>query len=46
MMMAKINVKELIHGMDELEYYNLIKVEKKKGGSDPKECKFQLNVDI
>lgn len=45
MLMGKINVNELIHGMDELEYYNLIKMEKKKG-SDPKENRFQLNVDV
>jgi hypothetical protein len=43
-MMDKIKVTELFHCMDELEYYNMIKIDKTK--RDAKENRFSLNVDL
>jgi len=41
---SKIPVQQLIHCMDELEYYNLIKIDKSK--RDAKENKFCLRVEL
>lgn len=40
----KLDVKELINSMDELEFYSLIKIEKTK--KEIKNSKFSLNVDL